>query len=132
MENNKKRKDEWIFFGEVDFADETILQYHVDTRDFHVLTSTEEGVKIDMDKILEYPERFFYTAEEIVAMLKRYYVDSGGKKDWRLFSLQGIEDNWGLKYLRIRRVGQGLMICNNYHRALSRAVTDKPVEKERN
>ena len=123
--------DNWIFFREVDFADERILQYHVDTRDFHIFTSTEENdEKIDMSKILEYPERFFYTAEEVVALLNRYFEDSGGEKDWRLFSLQGLEDNWNMKYIRIRRVKQGLMICNNYHRALSKAVTDKPVEKE--
>jgi hypothetical protein len=122
--------DDWIFFKEIDFADTSIMQYHIDTRDFHVNTMTEKTTKeINIDKLLEYPERFFYTAEEIMALLERYFNDSGGKKDWRFFFLEVAGKHW-LKYIRIHRFEQGLIFCDGDHHALNKQTTSSKVGKD--
>lgn len=122
---------DWIFFKEVNFADNQILQYHIDTRDFHCLANTEKSDKLpQVNKLAKYPERFFYSAEEVAAMLDRYYTESGGEMDWRFFHLIGI-DYW-LKYIRIYRVDQGLIVCNNDNRALKKELTNSEVGKDLN
>jgi hypothetical protein len=125
-------EDHWKFFKEVDFTNESILQYNVDTRDFHVgCMKKEDDIKeIDISKIEKYPERFFYTPGEIVQLLNRYFIESGGESDWRFFSLINYGDDWSLKYIRIQRTPHGLVICNSHLRALTREILNTQVNTE--
>lgn len=116
----------WIFYQTVNFADETIQQYHVDTRDFHVLCNPRPKEEpIDTRTLAKYPDRFFFTPEEVKALIERYFTDSGGKKQWRFFFLEK-NDGWALKYIRIYRTERGLVVCNGDSRALKRETLNKP------
>ena len=122
--------NDWISFKEVDFTDENILQYHIDTRDFCCFANTEKpNEPVDISKLKKYPERFFYSSEEVVALLNRYYEESGGEKDWRFFALEGMS-NWELKYIRIYRTEFGLIICTQSKYALKKEITDLKVEND--
>lgn len=116
--------EEWKPYKEVDFADQKVMQFHVDTRDFGVMTAqrTSENVPT-LTKLLKYKDRFFRSDEEVAAMIDRFYRQSGGEKEWRLFALPGIE-NWSLKYLRIYRTDHGLLVCDAYDHALRKDTLD--------
>ena len=126
--------DDWDFFKNIDFSDQSILQYHIDTRDFHCVIFKEQPEKpLDFVKILrpfQLP-KFIHTPEEVMELLTRYYNDSGGnvKSGWRLFCLEG-EEGWIMKYIRIYRVDQGLVICNSHHHALNKEFLSRKVQKE--
>lgn len=104
----------WIDFKEVDFSDGSIMAYHVDTRDFHVSTNDYEP-KINMSKVNKSPDKYYHTPEEIKILLNRYFEESGGKATWRMFSLSGeaktLTEGWQMKYIRIYRRNEGLLIC---------------------
>ena len=104
--------DNWKPYVEIDFSDPEAMQFHVDTRDFNVLAnkSAPENAP-DLTKIKKYPGRFFHTANEIVALLTKYHWGSGGQKEWRYFSLVGM-NSWSMKYIRIYRTEHGLLVCN--------------------
>ena len=123
--------DNWIFFKEVDFADETILQYHIDTRDFHCAVSKEKNEKIDISKLQKYPERFFYSPDETKILLTRLFDESGGNGTWRMLTLEGLgaaySENWLLKYIRIYRTNKGLIFCNSHQYALKKEILSCPV-----
>lgn len=130
----------WKFFKEVDFSDPSIKQYHIDTRDFHCSTNTEETIiNIDLHKTRKQPEKYFHTAEEIAALLNRFFEESGGDKKWRMFTLTGEAAfrtaNWELKYIRIYRFDKGLIIASARNEHESPFVFGKhmlacPVEQE--
>jgi hypothetical protein len=126
-------EDNWKFFKEIDFSDESVLQYNVDTRDFHVsCMRNEDTVKlIDTHKLEKYPERFFHTSEEVLDLLDGYFIGSGGRVKWRFFSLEGV-DNWSMKYIRIQRTPHGLVVCNGDLRALNRELLANRVNNEFN
>lgn len=47
--------NEWTFFKDVDFNDSTILQYHIDTRDFHCLSNDETPTELpDINTLKKY------------------------------------------------------------------------------
>lgn len=126
--------EEWLPFQVIDFENPEITLYSVDTRDFHCLASKGEckGAP-ELDKILNYKDRFFYTPEEVVETLTRLYSESGGKKKYRSLILKGEAErytaNWQLKYLRIHRTGYGLIICNSQHYALKKDILECPVNE---
>ena len=124
-------QDKWIFYKEVDFTDQSILQYHIDTRDFCCNTNTEKSNEIrDIDTLLKNADKFLYTAQEVTDLLDRYFTDSGGRVKIRIFTLDDPElHNWNLKYLRIFRVGQLFLICNRYNWALNKTKTSSLVLK---
>lgn len=125
-----RNTDEWLFYTEIDFSDKKILQYHIDTRDFHCYTNTEKAEKdLNLKTLAKYQGKFFYTGEEVVSLLTRYFNESGGKKDWRFFYLKGL-DNWQMKYIRIHRTEHGLVVCNNEHYALKKEITNAEVGKD--
>ncbi len=127
-------EDDWKFYEEIDFSDEKIKIYHIDTRDFHCITSTgEPEKKMDFAKIKKYPERFLHTADEVKALLSRFFNESGGKVKWRFLMLDSTDkkmDNWNLKYIRIHRTDSGLVVCDNRHYALNKEILSCPVNKE--
>lgn len=119
--------DKWVFFKTVDFNDKSVMQYHVDTRDFCVLVLNDVSEKLpDLDKLSKYPERFFFTGEEVFNLLDRYYNESGGDKKWRFFMIETINE-W-FKYIRIYRQGEFLIVCDRNNRAHGKNVLDVPVK----
>lgn len=126
---------DWKNFEVIDWADEKIKQYHIDTRDFHIATNEEEykdtGQRSrptplpDVRRLKKYGNDFFYTADEVKALIKRYFKESGGVQEWRFFMLKGRKEmaNWSMKYIRIYRVAEGLIVCNSDNYALRKSIT---------
>jgi len=121
-------KDEWIPYTELDWNDDKFNVFSIDTRDFHAGYRLEEKGHKDYDTLAKYPE-FFHTEEEIKILLKRYYDDSGGKRDWRYFALIGVS-NWGFKYIRIWRSDKGFIVCNSDNVAFKKYLLDVEIDKE--
>lgn len=121
------KQENWIFYTDVDFYDKSILQYHVDTRDFHVLINGEKPDQLpDLQTLTKYKDRFFYTDKEVAELIDRYFKESGGVKEWRLFMLEGYR-NWGLKYLRFYRTEYGMILVDSDKKAVKREVAFSPV-----
>src|SRR6185503_8425829 len=102
----------WTPFQEIDFNDNSILQYHIDTRDFHCYTSSENNDKdIHFEKLEKYPHKFFFTGDEVKNTIARLFHESGGENKWRMLMLEGegevISSGWELKYIRILRTEKG-------------------------
>lgn len=128
-------KDEWNFFTEVDFADETVKMFSVDTRDFHCIAIKDyQGAGEEKLNIAKLDARFFNTHEEVLATVAKLFATSGGKVGWRMLNLKGdgerVSYNWGLKYLRIERTEKGLVICNAKHYAIRKDIFDCEIEQE--
>jgi len=137
---------EWIPLEEVDFTDEKILGYHIDTRDFHVLCipgfDGNGNKPEDKRQYLEStgkwrraPENFLHTPEEIKTLLNRYYAESGGKNDWRMLTLAGERGGlhsggWEMKYIRIQRTDAGLIVFDSHLKVLSKEILSFPVNTD--
>jgi len=105
----------WLHYKEVDFSNEEIQQFHVDTRDFHVSTIMEPSEDVpSLNKLKKYTDRFFYTSLELKTLLDSLFIQSGEDKSWRYLTING---DWNLKYLRIYRTSYGLLICDSYNYA---------------
>lgn len=124
--------DAWVFFEQINFADETIKMYHVDTRDFCCLAVSEQSEKeMDFAKLKKHPEKFYHTASEVQNLLSRLFTESGGKKEWRCLTLKHPKTTgWELKYIRIHRTQYGLVVCNKDHYAMTKEALASAVEKE--
>lgn len=107
----------WEHFKKVDFFDKTIGSYSVDTRDFHVIESRGFESKIDTTYPDKKPEEWYHTSEELIALLNRYFEESGGEAEWRMLCLEGsgerFSNGWEMKYLRIFRFQKGLLVCTS-------------------
>lgn len=131
-----ENENPWIPFQEVDFYDESIIQFHVDTRDFHCKTNkvdlTNLGDKINWEKISKYPDRFYFNTEEVLFLLNRLYQDSGGEKEWRMLVLDTPKWNfWEFKYIRIYRIVNNIfLICNKDSYAYKKEILDTVVVVE--
>lgn len=126
-------QDEWVFFRDIDWEDEKFNVFSVDTRDFHCGYRFEEDfskIEKDYNKLLKNKENFILSKSELIQLLERFYTTSGGKKDWRLFSLEGYGENWQLKYLRIWRNEFGFIVCDKDNFALNKEVLKKEVNKK--
>lgn len=130
-------EDNWKHYTTIDFTDASILQYHIDTRDFHCSCNTNPAEKIkELEQVAKvYGRQFVYNADELLVLLDRFYLESGGKvdSDWRLFSLNHKVfemDVWQLKYIRIFRVATGLIVCNKDKYALRKEILNCPVNQE--
>ena len=128
-------EDKWNFYTEVNFGDESIQQYHIDTRDFCCIVNSEKSEKnFDFAKSRKHPENFFHTAVEVVDLLTRLFNESGGKVEWRFLSLDGegkrLTVNWQIKYIRIHRTENGLIVCDGNHYALSKDILSCKVNQE--
>lgn len=108
-------KREWVFYKNINFDDPSFNCISIDTRDFHAIIDNVNE-KIDLHKTRKYPNLYFHTKEETITLLDRYYEESGGESDWRMFMLIGEGEfrtkNWQLKYIRIYRLEQGFIIYN--------------------
>lgn len=124
----------WVPYAELDFTDTTVARYSIDTRDFHGITSThyeEKGMPWER-KCERNPDWYIHSADEVRVLLDRYYEESGGKLEWRYFNLRGIyrAQHWKLKYIRIYRCYQGLLVCNDEGFIMSKVDLKAPVDKE--
>jgi hypothetical protein len=126
-----KEENEWVFYQEIDWNDSNFNIFNVDTRDFHCGYTFRDTLHKDFETLKKYPH-FFYTEVELKALLNRYFTESGGKKKWRLLSLEGVEDSkgWRLKYLRICKTSLGFIVCDSYYKALSKEYLNHPVDTE--
>ena len=121
---------DWIKINDVDFFDETILQYHIDTRDFCCLCNKEKrDDELDLHKIDKLKERFYHTSEEIISLIERYKKESGGDGSWRFFNLKGA-DNWSMKYIRIFRNENGLLVCDSNSKVLNKEFLSQNIERK--
>lgn len=130
-------EDLWKHYQLVDFTDKEIKQYNIDTRDFHVLEMKEIDIKnpIDLEKILKpkNKDKFFFTEDEVKILLNRLFNDSGRNCKWRYLTLTGegkiFTSGWQIKYIRIIRTEQGLLVCNSYKNAIRKDIWSYPVNQ---
>ena len=74
-------EDKWVPLENFDFDNEGLVLINVDTRDFHVIGSTETGQNIP-----EYPTRVV-SIDKIKETLIRFKENSGGERKWRHFDI---------------------------------------------
>jgi hypothetical protein len=129
-----ENEHEYKFMKLIDFKDESIKSYRIDTRDFYCFTSKETGKVPDLSTVKNYPLRFFNTPEEVMSFLDRVYNESGGNVKWRHLSLTGegakASYNWNMKYITVYRTEYGMIVCNRDKFILSKKVLESPVEQE--
>ena len=123
-----KEQKEWIPYTEIEWNDVENNVFNVDTRDFHCGYRLESKPHKDFDTIKKYPH-FFNTEQEVKDLIDRYFNESGGKRSWRLFSLEP-SDNWSMKYIRIWRTDLGFIICNSDNKALKKDYLNRKVRKD--
>jgi hypothetical protein len=113
-------KNEWIPYTEIDFSDKTNVLFSIDTRDFHCIgiKESDKARKPDpwqIHRANNKPNEFYHTEEELKSLIDRYFTESGGKGEWRMFMLDGIgkskTDNWQMKYIRIFNLSKGFLIA---------------------
>jgi hypothetical protein len=122
-------KDQWVFFRDIDWLCPKNNRFNVDTRDFHCGYFMDHVNHSDWETIKNYPH-FFFTKDELVTLLERYFTESGGEAEWRYFSLEDYREGWDLKYLRIYRTELGFVVCNSEHRALKKSLLDSKVYQD--
>lgn len=121
-------QDEWVFFKEIDFECPNFNRFNIDTRDFHCGYIFEDSSHKDINTLKG--KNFFHTLEELKETLERFYEESGGKDDWRFFSLESYGKSWELKYLRIFREEDGYIICDLDNKALNKDILQGKIDKE--
>lgn len=132
----------WKYYEDVDFSDENIARYNIDTRDFYCAVQTKAEVeqtdalieKLDTKLIDTYPiAKFYHTEQEVKALIERLWRESGGDGEWRMLSLKSKNKNvtnWNLKYIRIVRTEKGFLVCNSYGAIISKNDLSDPIEQE--
>jgi hypothetical protein len=132
----------WKYYEDVDFSDENIARYNIDTRDFYCAVQTKAEIekhdrlieKLDTTAIDKYPvTKFYHTEQEVKDLIERFWRESGGDGDWRCLSLKSKNKNvtnWNLKYIRIVRTEKGFLVCNSYGVIISKNHLSDPIEQE--
>jgi hypothetical protein len=128
--------DGWIPFTQVTF-EEDVSCFHIDTRDFCVSMNhyKPSGDIRGQKKIRNNPDEYYHTPEEMRNLIKRYFDESGGEAEWRMFSLSGIGYNrtcgWQLKYIRIFKFSKGLVIYDTQSKFIfSKTMLACPVHQK--
>lgn len=124
--------EKWKHFTEIDFQNKEFNLFNIDTRDFHVSCQNDENSNLRV--ILNKPsDDFIYSHSELIDLINRLYEESGGKKKWRMLSLDSSSEstkNWNLKYLRVVKNEKGFIICNSYYKAISKNNLSAKVNQE--
>jgi len=132
----------WKYYEDVDFSDESIVRYNIDTRDFYCAVQTKEEaeqldrliIPLDTSKIDKYPiTKYYHTEQEVKDLIERFWRESGGDGEWRMLSLKSNNKNvknWNLKYIRIVRTEKGFLVCNSYGFIISKNDLSDPIEQE--
>lgn len=127
----------WMPYKELDWDNPAFTAFHIDTRDFNGI-GNDHKPKIDFikKKAERDPDNWFFTKEQIIELLDRYFAESGGPGEWRMFSLTGpgelYTSNWQMKYIRIYRINYGFVIYDEQHnkRLFSKEILNSPVQKD--
>jgi hypothetical protein len=127
----------------IDFEQPQVTQWHIDTRDFGYTVSivpfeeADTNLRLSWMMISEGKRKYyinhFWTTEEVKNIVLKLFKDSGGKVEWRMLSIDSpnkIGLNWKLKYLRIYKTPNGLMICNSDNYVLTKELFYFPIEKK--
>jgi hypothetical protein len=130
--------ENWKYYEDVDFKDENIIRFNVDTRDFYCGCQKKKDIltneNLDTSVIDKYPQnKYYHTEQEVKDLLKRFWQESGGDGKWRYLALKSQNQhvhNWELKYIRIIRKEKGFLVCNDNYRILSKNTLGNPIEKE--
>ncbi len=128
-----EERDEWINFRLIDWNCTKNNRFNIDTRDFSCGYYYEETPHKDIETLLKYKDRFFFSLDELKDIINKLYIESGGEKHWRFLSFKSVDkkyDNWNLKYLRIYRTDYGFIICNNIYTALNKDLFKLEINKE--
>jgi hypothetical protein len=128
-------EDRWIFYPGIDFNNEAFIHYHIDTRDFHCIANEKRSEKaVNRERIKQLTGNYFFTQQEVIDLIDRYFKESGEVRKWRLLMLSGegkkYTVGWELKYLRIQRTKRGFLICNSRFKPLSKEILNNPVQKD--
>ena len=125
----------WIPFQEIDFSDKSVSAYHVDTRDFGCITN-DHKVELNLHKVDKNPDWYIHTPEEVKTTLQRLFEQSGGLGEWRMLTLKGEDyrtSGWQIKYIRIYRVHDGLLVTSGHLNdpsfIMSKAMLSSPVDQ---
>jgi hypothetical protein len=135
----------WKYYEDIDFLDQSIVRYNIDTRDFYCAIQTKAQleeiekndkliIKLDISVIDKYPaNKYYHTEQEVKDLIERFWRESGGDGEWRMLSLKSKNKhvtNWELKYIRIARTDKGFLVCNDCGVILSKNTLSDPIEKE--
>lgn len=136
-EKDEVYTDRFVPYQNIDFSDESVSYFKLDTRDFTVFVVKDRPDKVDTinptPDIRERPSEYFFTAAELKTLIDRYYKESGGKKEWRYFSLQGrahlLTADWQMKWITIIVIpNRGLLIVDfNKDYIYSKTILSEPV-----
>lgn len=117
--------DSWINFKDVNWDNPDFNRFHIDTRDFHVLSVNSEKENPTVTK------GFLFTTEELNNLILRLFEESEGEGEWRMLDLRCNDPkvlNWNLKYIRIIRTEKGFIICNKDKRPIVKHTWAYPVD----
>lgn len=132
-------QDKWIPYSELDLESNLT---RIDTRDFCGYNDNCEGE--EMSKILASVVKKYrsdnedtcFTKEQIKDSMDKIYVESGGKKKWRMLTFLGDKrsGSWIFKYLNIYKLKEDCYIIegkqNEVAILLSKSVILKGINKE--
>jgi hypothetical protein len=127
-----EEKDSWVHFKEIEWNDPKFNKFNVDTRDFHCGYTWNEKQHPDWNTIKKYTH-FFFTEDELKALIERYFIESGGDAEWRMMDLNYPDirvTNWNLKYLRVWRTELGFLVCNSSDKAIPKSILSHPINQE--
>lgn len=104
--------DKWQKLNKELFTDD-VTRISCDTRDFACIFN--KGIVDPVDNyetLKKYPNRFFFTIEEVYSVIERLYNQSGGEASWRMLSFKE-NGNW-FKYIRIHKTNLGYTIGSDF------------------
>jgi hypothetical protein len=126
---------DWISL-ESSVFDDSIRSISCDTRDFGCIMGydLEDTPYLDLDKVKKYPD-FFYTIQEVEAILKDLYERSCGPGEWRMLTFKDngsyiSTGNWNLQYIRIYKTKFGYVMCDASKRMVRKGFWDQQIDKE--
>lgn len=123
--------DRWKPLYEVDFSNPAFNTFIIDTRDFGT-NAMEVGsvIKLDLKKVTKKPAFYVHSLDELMKLLSRYFIESGGIKEWRHFALKGVyrTEHWEMKYIHIHKMGEDqYLVCNQEKFIFNKHDLSQPV-----
>lgn len=135
--DTESNSTDWVPYNEVNWDDLQYTAFHVDTRDFCCSANDfKPTINFVKKKAERNPENWFFTKKQIIELLDRYFKESGGPGEWRMFNLTGegakVAGNWELKYIRIYRTKYGFVVYDDKRKSLySKKVLNSPVNSNK-
>lgn len=131
--------DKWIPYSELDLS---FNLTRIDTRDFCGYNDNCEDV--EMSKILATVVKKYrsdnedtcFTEQQVKDSINKIYIESGGKKKWRMLTFLGDKrsGSWIFKYINIYKLKEDCYIIegkqNDNAILLSKSVIEKGINKE--